>query len=868
MRKRLKTLYAPLLLLSSFFLLFLISITYSEIAHAQERTPFKSEAAVQIDESKHFTITDIKPYLENRGITITFSEPCYHENLRHKLKIFPPVRLNWHSNATSQKQKIFNIIGEFKAGQNYSISISKDFSCGGLAYLQTLNTFKMPDKKSGIEFIEKGSIIEKNSRQMLHLDLVNIDELLFQGLSIPPILIPLTIDSVSGLSYEKIKATYEERLRTIMPILDKGPGLKEFAGAIIEERQLFFPGMERNTKKTFSMPLSFRKEKERGGIEVVSLKSNRAEQHIESPVRIFRITDIGLTYKISDNSLLIFASSLNTGKPLKDVSLLALFGRSAAVNLGRTDKNGVLTLGNLNAKKPILLDPNDKTANSPLSFNDLRFILAISSGDSSFIEINPSGHIKPDWVTQSHGKKAVNRPLKGHVFTERGIYRPGETVHYKGTIREYKNGAILPPMDIKPTIKIVDSKGEIVHEGRIELSEFGTASGSLTIKPYFPLGTYTLTMAFAGNEEGADKGTASRTFQVQEFQPPRHFTEILFKPERKKDTRYINLDRETAFLGCEIGGAYYAGGPVKHGKVRWKIYYNSTDFPKEQYKGFTFGNPLEKREELIESGESILDENGKITVNVPLSKNVVSGLYGVEVIATVVDFDGKAASESTVYQAEPGYLVGISSHKGSIKAGDSESLTVIVIDKDGKHLEKGKISVEVMKKGFTWIRKRNEFGNVYWGGQELWRKELASTIALEKSNAIFDFDFVNGGDYLLKFTYQGGDGKSYTSSTRYRVEGYFYGYEYENRERNFERLSVSTEKDEYRPGETIRVLVSPHKKLSSLLMTIEREGVIEHRTIDGVGGRRYIDIPVKKDLCTEHLYIIPWNYCQRRIPCQ
>ena len=56
------------------------------------------------------------------------------------------------------------------------------------------------------------------------------------------------------------------------------------------------------------------------------------------------------------------------------------------------------------------------------------------------------------------------------------------------------------------------------------LSQFGTLWGEIDIKPYFPLGTYTLTLKYGQGQEQE----LSWTFQVQEFQPPRHFAEISF----------------------------------------------------------------------------------------------------------------------------------------------------------------------------------------------------------------------------------------------------------------------------------------------------------------------------------------------------
>ena len=279
-------------------------------------------------------------------------------------------------------------------------------------------------------------------------------------------------------------------------------------------------------------------------------------------------------------------------------------------------------------------------------------------------------------------------------------------------------------------------------------------------------------------------------------------------------------------------------------------FYSGTNFQKKEYPDYVFGNAVTGDIELIESGESMLDEKGKVLVTIPVDKAVVSGLYGVEIAATVVDFDGRASTETALYQEEPEYVIGISSYENAIKAGDPQVLKVIVIDKSGKRLEKGMVDVTVLRGESTYVRKRNDEGNVYWDYKNVLRKQLSSSLNIEDSIAVFDFDFIYGGNYLLKFSFKGRDGKEYISSAAFNVEGYFYGYEYESRERNFEKLSAVPERKGYAAGETIRIFINPHKELSSLLMTIERDGILRYKNINLSPGQKYIDIPVEKDFGT------------------
>ncbi|MFA7535698.1 MAG: MG2 domain-containing protein [Desulfuromonadales bacterium] len=786
-----------------------------------------------------FTITAIEPDLRNRNVHVTFSHPCNLGIVRNALKVFPPAQMNWYNSGASGNT--IRISGDFEPGRQYTIFLPEQTACANRTYAPTLTTFRIPDLDPAIRYAEQGSVIERDSREMLHAGVVNIEELEFVGLQIPPLLVPAALEAVrGGGNFAGQQARLEEKQREFIRLAGAYEELRPFLYKVREDRQLFFPGGAANREHEFSLPLSFRQQPERGAVELVALRGRGLERTVESAARLLRITDLALTYKISADGLLVWATSLHSGQPLAGVKLLAFAADAHAVPLGRTGTDGLLLARAGEEKLHLPLAQSAKATTAPLAIKDIRLLVAAGEGDTTYLEIAPRGNLKPDWLPQP-AKKSGDRLLKGHLFTERGIYRPGDTVHFKGTLRQFAKGEITPPPGIDPVFVLFNAKGEQVFEKKLTLSEFGTAADSFTLKPFFPLGAYTLEMRFGADDK------VSRTFQVQEFRPPRHFTEIRFEPLRRKDPSYVNLDREVDLLQCEIAGKYYAGGPVKHGKVRWKVYATGTGFPHSDFPTFKFGNYLESRHRLLESGESMLDEKGNLTVTLPLGKDVAAGLYGVEMIATVVDFDGRAAAQTAVYQKKPDFLVGIGVHPEQVESGDPQVLNLLVLNRKGGRVTAGALAVEVLRKGYIYIKKRNDNGDVYWSWEEAWNRQYASSLALAAAAIPFEFDFAWGGEYLLKFTYQDRDGAAYTSSTRYRVAGDYYGYEYENRSRGFEKLSMIPERTELAPGDTLRLYLHPHRQLARVLLSIERDRIIEHRVVEIAPGQKYIDLPMRPE---------------------
>ncbi len=806
------------------------------------------------EDTKQTTRKRARARRDRDSLDITFSDRCDFGELRRSLKFIPPVQIQW-SSSTFRTDNVLALRGVFTPGQRYVLVLPPDFkSSNGKTYAKTVSSFTMPDRESDIAFLDSGSVIERNSKQMLHLQIMNVSEVKFEGLQIPPVLIPYALREIESNSFladsEKIIRQAADLLKGA---LASDPEFRTLTGDIEKDGQLFFSQEPVNVYHQFSIPLGFRHNREQGALELVEVKSLRSGQTAETELRLLRITDIGLTYKLSDTELLIWATSLYSGKPLADVSLYAFTSLHEAVSLGRTDARGLLIIRNKVSRKHAALNQNGPLLTSKeLALASINLVAAVSPNDRSYVNIEHDGTVKPEGIKQERLAQKPVGMLKGHVFTERGIYRPGETVFFKGTVREYKGGAIAPPKASTVSLRIVNSKNEEIYNKSFALSEFGTASDQFSLKTFYPLGTYTLSMTYGPGKDD----TAVRSFEVQEFRQPRHFVEITYKRETKKDEDFINLDVKKELLNCTIAGKYYAGGPVKHGKVRWSIYHTKSDYSRQDYPGYSFGHPLDPRTDLIESGESMLDEKGQITVPIQVGKDILSGKYGIEVAASVVDFDGRASSDSSVYQGDPEYLVGISNHPANIKPGENQTLYAVVIDKKGNKVTKGNVVVQVMERGYTYIQKRNAEGYLYNEQQQVWRSQLSAELPIRDDRAVFDFDFTRGGEYLITFTYREPGGREYVSATKYSMPGY-YDYEYEgSREqpKNYGRLSLYPEKPLYTAGETIKVFINPPREISTCLVTVEQGSLMEYFTYDLKPGQQFIELPVK-DAYNPNVYI-------------
>jgi alpha-2-macroglobulin len=797
-----------------------------------------SQSTSHISSSEHFTIKKIiaaRPY--EKQVTLELDHDISYAALiawfqRDKPKIIPRLELDWDISYTKRNQ--INLKGDFQAGQRYSLIFKPGFEIDGKRYKATKSSFVI-EPLSTIGFFNQNNVIERNSKQLLHLNLKNIDRFTVNTIGIPPIYLPYVLDKSTKWE-ETLKKldSYQEGIQNE----DLPEEFKELQGKLIKDKQIF--NFQKSYKeKPFSIPLTHRKDSSKGSVQLIRVKSENLDLEAESSYKLVRITDIGITYKRSSRNLLVWLTSLQNGAPLIDQKVYALDDRSQIFFLGSTNSDGVIIIKPGTYKAMALKkDGGYHVSENRLELSWVKGLIALSKDDFTFMEIAKSDEFYPDGIDRKNIKEVPGKNLKASVFTERGIYKPGDTVHFKGTLRKYSDGNISPYKDETP-VRIENPKGETVLQSTYMPTEFGTLSGNLKLATHFPLGTYTILMGSEGTY------VTTRTFELQEFRAPKHKTHITFDTETRRDRGFANIDRETQYLKVKIAGQYYVGGPLKNAQVRWKIFHGKTHFKVSGYDDFRFEN-REAEEELIESSETILDKNGNAEFSFPIGPMVASGKRSLVVVASVIDFDGRVATSKSVYQGKPGYLVGMSKHAQTVKADMDLPIRFVVIKNEGTQKQTGKIRVNILRKGWNYIRKRNERGETYWSYQKLWKKVLSVEHEINNSDNPFVFSNSYSGDYLITTSFSS-QGTDFTSATILTVEDGYSSYGQSNKKNPYERMFLISDKTTYIPGNTAKVKFLPVQKSPAYLVTIEREGVLDYSLLQTEEDKPSLEVPLNND---------------------
>ncbi|MGC4015445.1 MAG: MG2 domain-containing protein [Luteolibacter sp.] len=223
--------------------------------------------------------------------------------------------------------------------------------------------------------------------------------------------------------------------------------------------------------------------------------------------RFVMITDLGLLVKTgADGKRDVFVMSLGAGQPLGGVALKVLARNGTVLAESTTGTDGKATLPSLEGYK----DERQPVA-----------VMALKGSDVSYLPLRERQLQSMDFSRYDTEGVLASRQkaVEGFVFTERGIYRPGDTVHGGLLVRRRDWSPVLEGLPVR--ITLTDSQGRNAGEEKIRLPYDGFVETKLPLSESAVLGQYHLAAAVLDNEDQELFRLGRASLKVEEFQPDR-----------------------------------------------------------------------------------------------------------------------------------------------------------------------------------------------------------------------------------------------------------------------------------------------------------------------------------------------------------
>ena len=191
---------------------------------------------------------------------------------------------------------------------------------------------------------------------------------------------------------------------------------------------------------------------------------------------IVQLTDIGLAWKFTAKEALVYAFSCDTGTPLPGVKV-QLFGEdAAALDSATTDAAGLATVPRPEAARHLLAS--------------LGADAYLTAFDSTLATVGLWHFpVRYSWNTPAESTR------EAFLFTDRSLYRPGETVRLKGIVRTLHGNAIEAAKTGPARIVIIDPTEKEILSQAVTLSPNGSFDFTHTLAPS-KTGTHAIRLEF------------------------------------------------------------------------------------------------------------------------------------------------------------------------------------------------------------------------------------------------------------------------------------------------------------------------------------------------------------------------------------
>jgi uncharacterized protein YfaS (alpha-2-macroglobulin family) len=611
----------------------------------------------------------------------------------------------------------------------------------------------------------------------------------------------------------------------------------------------------------FDLPAAMRGAGKTGTFAVATGASGLADD-----VRVLEVTDLGITADWSPHGGLVWVTHLSSGAPVPGarVALHRAWRRSkdapaahvvtSEVYTTRTDQDGVATIPSQVAAT-FLDDEQEQRA----------AMLVVSDGDD-----------------RAHARLPALDPHLAHaigvVFTDRRLYRPGESAFVKATFRAPTPHGLVSLVGRPTSIEGVDEEDRVVFATTATLDAFGSCSAEVGIPRTTKLGFVQVRarIGTAPIRPGQGAGGRHRWQWDEAAWPARasfvvdEFRSVDFKVEVASD-RAAYQRGDTARVTTH--GSYLIGSPMHDVAVPIRLTRTATSFTPRGLEGFaTDARTLLPRSQplvndaLLLTAEPMLGADGSVMLPVGLALPDQAGPESIRVDASIADVSGAfEAGDSATFTVHPGDLyLGVrpSSSAGPIFPGRKVRVELLAAEIDGTRRPDVRVRVDV-------LRSEGESAAVATGGGcDLVTKDVLVMCEIAVGSP---------GFYYLRATAVDAHGRPITAAASFFVESSAPPPVVTPSsaklappappppppppQRSFDELcrsprpkgewrtlSIDTEYDPR--GHPLEVGSKAHLCLrgtGSTLLTVEREGVLHHelRHLDPIGT--LIDLPITAD---------------------
>jgi len=572
-----------------------------------------------------------------------------------------------------------------------------------------------------------------------------------------------------------------------------------------------------------------------------------------SATRFILVSDLGLLVKKNaDQTSDVFVVSIKTGLPIGGVTVEILGRNGLPVQSAQTSPDGRATFTSVEKNE------HEKKA---------VVYVARLGDDISFIPYARDDRMLNFSRFDIEGvNKVLAEDLDAFVFTDRGVYRPGDEMHIGLVIKQRNWSGRLAGLPIET--EVIDARDLKVQTKKLALPAVGFAEVNYKTVYESPTGEYTINVYLVKNDKRSTL-LGSTTVNVKEFLPDR----MKIETRLSKTSPHGWVDPKEMKASIALANLY--GTPASDRRIKSKVELSPASFSFEEFKDYSFYDPLldakkDRQGETVDLGEQNTDADGHAELDLQLDR-FADATYSMRYYAEAFEGEGGRSitgQASALVSALP-YVVGYKSDGdlSYINASTPRAVDLLAVDPQLKRIPLENITVNVIAEEYVSVVTKKENGS--YGYESVLKERVAKMekIAITENGLKYNLPTEEPGDYVVELR-DAGDRK--VSRVRFSVVGR--GIVKRALDKNAE-LQVKLARTQYNTGEEVEVSITAPFAGSGLI-TIERDKVYAQvwfktdasssvqkiQVPDGFEGSGYINVALIRSLDSKEIFTSPLSY--------
>jgi alpha-2-macroglobulin len=402
---------------------------------------------------------------------------------------------------------------------------------------------------------------------------------------------------------------------------------------------------------------------------------------------------------------------------------------------------------------------------------------------------------------------------KAFLYTDRPLYRPGQTVEFRGIIRKVAGGDYATPVGETVKLWVSDTRGTVLYEKELKTSDYGTVADRLALPSEAHLGDYVIRARYRDKD-------FQTGFKVMEYRKPEF-------------TAAITTARPTYHTGDTVEASvalrYTFGGAVAGTSVTYQVYHMPFMFDADALRSFAwfFADPKraeERRRHAIDAmqhvaeGSLTTDEKGVAKFTFETERVEKDRAYVVSVRAQDINREW-ISDQKTVFVTQKGWFAVVKTDKKIYRPKERVRADLTTVNA---------MQLPVATKGKVVIVRRRAMPAL-WDSERLTGHIVFEPVANYPVETGVDgkgtasFRIEGPGEYLVRYEGKDERGGVVVSSTPVDISG--------EAEDLAKQARIVAEQEIYMEGDVAKVLVNTPKAPALALLTIEGEKVLGHRIV-------------------------------------